>query len=31
MFMALTVVLALITDDGSNASLAKSDGRVLHP
>jgi MFS family permease len=31
MFMALTVVLALITNDGSNASLAKSDGRVLHP
>jgi MFS family permease len=31
MFMALTVVLALITDDGSKASLEKSDGRVLHP
>src|SRR5947199_5826358 len=31
MFMALTVVLALLTDDGSKPSLEKSDGRVLHP
>ena len=31
MFMALTVALALITDDGSKNSAEKSDGRVLHP
>src|SRR4051794_38814715 len=30
MFMALTVALALATDDGK-AAPAKSDGRVLHP
>ena len=31
MFMALTVALALLTDDGSKTSAEKSDGRVLHP
>src|SRR3954467_9087412 len=31
MFMALTVALALLTDDGSKTSLEKSDGKVLHP
>jgi MFS family permease len=31
MFMAFTVALALLTDDGSRPSLARSDGRVLHP
>jgi len=31
LFMALTVALALITDDGSRPSAEKSDGRVLHP
>jgi MFS family permease len=31
MFMAFTVALALLTDDGSKPSLEKSDGRVLHP
>lgn len=31
MFMALTVALALLTDDGSRPSAEKSDGRVLHP
>ena len=31
MFMAFTVALALLTDDGSKPSAEKSDGRVLHP
>ncbi len=31
MFMAFTVALALLTDDGSQPSHEKSDGRVLHP
>jgi MFS family permease len=30
-FMAFTVALALLTDDGSRTSAEKSDGRVLHP
>jgi MFS family permease len=30
-FMALTVALALITDDSAKASAEKSDGKVLHP
>jgi MFS family permease len=30
-FMALTVLLALVTDQGPRAGVEKSDGRVLHP
>jgi MFS family permease len=31
MFMALTVLLALVTDQGPKQPAEKSDGRVLHP